>query len=57
LLSHRIAGPVFRLERDLEEIAEGRFDRRITFRKKDEMRGIAEKINKLLDKVQERLKT
>jgi signal transduction histidine kinase len=56
-LSHRIAGPVFRLERDLEEIAEGHFDRRIAFRKKDEMRSVAEKVNRLLDKVQERLKT
>lgn len=57
LLSHRIAGPIFRLEKDLEEIAEGNFNRRITFRKKDEMRSVADKINKLLDKVQERLKT
>ena len=56
-LSHRIAGPVFRLEKELDEIAKGRFDKRITFRKKDELRGVEEKINKLLDKVQERLKT
>lgn len=55
--SHRIAGPVFRLEKELDEIAEGRFDKRIAFRKKDELRGVEEKINKLLDKVQERLKT
>jgi methyl-accepting chemotaxis protein len=52
VISHRIAGPVYRLEQDLKKIAEGNFSLRIKLRKKDELASIAEGINKVLDKVE-----
>ena len=52
VISHRIAGPVYRLEQDLKKIAEGDFSLRIKLRKKDEFASIAKAINKVLDKVE-----
>ena len=54
VISHRIAGPVYRLEQDLKKIAEGDFSLRIKLRKKDELTSIAEGINKVLDKIEEK---
>ncbi len=54
IISHRIAGPVYRLEQDLEKIAKGDFSLRIKLRKKDELSSIAEGINKVLDKVEKK---
>jgi len=45
MLSHRIAGPTYRIERTLREIGRGNLDIRITLRKRDELAGIAEAIN------------
>ncbi|MFH1782233.1 MAG: methyl-accepting chemotaxis protein [Candidatus Omnitrophota bacterium] len=55
ILSHRVAGPIYRLEKDLEAIAKGNFHMRIKFRKKDELRSISEGINKILDEMEIRL--
>lgn len=52
VISHRIAGPVYRLEQELAKISRGDFSVRIKFRTKDELASIAEGINKVLDKVQ-----
>jgi len=52
VISHRIAGPEYRLEKELEKIAQGDLSLRIKFRKKDELAGIARGINKVLDKIQ-----
>jgi methyl-accepting chemotaxis protein len=54
VISHRIAGPVYRLEQELDKISKGDFSLRIRFRKKDELASIARGINKVLDKVQGR---
>jgi len=51
-ISHRIAGPVYRLEKELDKISKGNFSLRIKFRKKDELSSVAEGINKVLDKVE-----
>lgn len=48
-ISHKIAGPVYRLEKELIEIAKGDYSRRIKFRSHDELQEIADNINKLLD--------
>lgn len=56
VMSHRIAGPVYRLEKDLERIDKGDFSWRIRLRKKDELGSIAEGINKLLDRVQGKIR-
>ncbi len=34
-LSHRIAGPLYKLRRAVEDVSKGNFDQRITFRKND----------------------
>jgi len=52
LISHRIAGPVYRLEKELDKISKGNFSLRIKFRKKDELASVAEGINKVLDKAE-----
>src|SRR3989338_750049 len=51
VISHRFAGPMYRLEKDLEKIAQGDHTLRIRFRKKDQLDSIAEKLNKVLDKL------
>ena len=48
IVSHRLAGPIYRLEKDLDKIAEGDYGIRIHFRKKDRLDPLAEKINKVL---------
>jgi len=47
-LSHNIAGPIERLENELEEIISKRKKGPIKLRKKDELKSIVEKINKLI---------
>jgi len=55
ILSHRFAGPIERLERELKAIAENKAHKhRITLRKHDDIRPVAEAINKVLDKMEER---
>ena len=57
LVSHRLTGPVERLIKELRHIAEhGTYVSRIHLRKNDDMKPVAEAINKLLDKVEERHK-
>jgi nitrate/nitrite-specific signal transduction histidine kinase len=47
LLSHRIAGPAYRIERTLREIGKGNFDVYIKLRRYDELVGIADAINEM----------
>ena len=51
-ISHRIAGPIYRLEKELAKIAGGDFSLRIKLRRKDELVSIAEGINRVLDRVE-----
>lgn len=44
-LSHRIAGPAYRIEKTLREIGKGNFDIRITLRKNDELKEVADAVN------------
>jgi methyl-accepting chemotaxis protein len=43
--SHRIAGPLFRLQRDIQELSGGDFTRRLNFRTTDELHELAEALN------------
>ena len=53
VLSHRFAGPLERLEGELKRISEkDDYRRRIMLRKSDNVRPIADAINKLLDKLE-----
>lgn len=53
ILSHRFAGPLERLEKELHKITHsGDYSHRIRLRKHDDIRLIADAINKLLDSLQ-----
>jgi signal transduction histidine kinase len=53
VLSHRFAGPLERLEEELKKISEkGHYKHRIHLRKSDDVRPVAEGINKILDKLE-----
>ena len=55
ILSHRFAGPIERLEKELKKMGEdGDHSRRIRLRKHDDIRPIAEAINKLMEKLEGR---
>jgi methyl-accepting chemotaxis protein len=47
-ISHRIAGPLFRLEKELDDRLAGKTEGHIKLRPKDEFRHLVDKINKLL---------
>jgi HAMP domain-containing protein len=52
-VSHRFAGPLERLEMELKKITDkGDYKHRIHLRKSDDVRPIADAINKLLDKLE-----
>lgn len=48
-LSHRIAGPLFRFEKSIEEIIKGNLSFRIKLRKKDEAKELAEAMNRMIE--------
>jgi HAMP domain-containing protein len=51
--SHRLAGPVYRLEKKLEEIISGNYEGELQFREKDEFHQLAGIINRLQDKLKQ----
>ena len=51
IISNRLAGPVDRLVKEMEEISGGNYSKRITLRKGDDLKPVADNINKLLDKL------
>jgi len=55
LISHRVAGPAYHIERDLSTMTEGDLTKRIYLRKHDELKPIATKINKMADMVSQGL--
>jgi methyl-accepting chemotaxis protein len=56
LASHRIAGPMYRMEQYLKGVAAGDLSVRLTLRQGDEFVPIAEGINKALNTIKESLK-
>ena len=54
VFSHRIAGPLPKIYRTLEEIGRGNFDSHLTLRKKDELVDLAEHINRMAARLKER---
>jgi sensor histidine kinase YesM len=49
LYSHRIAGPIYRLEQSMEMLLNGEMDFVITLRKHDEFKYLADRMNALID--------
>ena len=51
VVSHRFAGPIERLEKDLDRILEGDYKHKIYMRKKDDLKGVAHRINALAARI------
>ena len=47
LISHKLAGPMFRFEKELGEIGEGDLRKEIRFREKDQFKKMAESLNNM----------
>ena len=57
ILSHRFAGPMERVEKELKRIVEhGDYKKRLKLRRHDDMMPIVEEVNKLLDKLEGKVK-
>lgn len=54
LLSHRVAGPAYRISRSIERMIAGDYDFAVILRKKDYMKDVAQGLNTLLKDLQER---
>ncbi len=54
--SHRIAGPIFRLEKACHTIIDGDYTDEIRLRKRDEMKNLAGLFNEMIRKTNQRLK-
>lgn len=48
LLSHKVAGPLYRVEKVSEELAKGNFDVQVKFRKGDDLQDLAVKLNEMI---------
>ena len=53
--SHRVAGPLYRFEKDLEKIAQGNLTLRLNLRKKDEFQGLAKSLNRFTEEMDSRI--
>ena len=53
IFSHRIVGPIYRLEQELENMIATGEKRKIHFRKHDAFQALADKVNYLLDSIPE----
>ncbi len=50
-ISHRFGGPIERLEEDLDRILEGDYQHKIYMRKRDDLKGVATRINALVARI------
>ncbi len=56
ILSHKMAGPVYRFEQTCKAIAKGDFSQRVHLRKGDQLTELQDEFNKMMDRVEEELK-
>ena len=54
ILTHRLIGPLERLEKDLKKISEGDYSIRLKIRKNDDLYPIADVINKIVDRLEKK---
>lgn len=50
-LSHRFAGPIYRLRKTIQDVAAGQAPRRLKFRDFDFWQGLADDYNKMIDRL------
>ena len=55
LASHKIAGPIYRFEKDIQRIAQGDLRHRIQIRKGDQFQELAVSLNGMIDGLSERV--
>ena len=56
IVSHKMAGPVYRFEQTCKEIAKGDFSQRVHLRKGDQLTELQDAFNHMMDVVEDRLK-
>ena len=56
ILSHKMAGPVYRFEQTCKAIAKGDFSQRVHLRKGDQLVELQDEFNKMMDVIEQRLK-
>lgn len=55
--SHKLAGPLYRLEKACHSVIDGNYDEKITLRKGDEMQNLAGLFNEMIAVTRDRMKT
>lgn len=55
--SHRIAGPLYSIERKIEQMGQGNLTTRLTLRKGDEGKSLAQKVNSLNEMLEQKVTT
>ena len=55
ILSHKMAGPVYRFEQTCKAIAKGDFSQRVRLRKGDRLTELQDEFNKMMDVVENRI--
>ena len=50
-LTHRMAGPIFRVQADIDKVLSGEKNVRVKFRRHDAFPELAEKVNKLIERI------
>lgn len=55
LISHKIAGPMFRFEKELKEIGQGDLTKKITLRKKDQITDMAGSLNNMTARLHDKV--
>jgi nitrogen fixation/metabolism regulation signal transduction histidine kinase len=53
-LSHRVAGPIYRLKKSMKQVEDGDRNVRIHLRQRDQLTDVAERFNRMVDAVEER---
>jgi signal transduction histidine kinase len=55
ILSHRLAGPIERIEKDIKDILSKRdYEKRIVLRKHDDLKPLSNTINRLVERLNEK---
>lgn len=54
-ISHKIAGPIYRFEKEMKNIALGNLNNKISLRKNDQIREIAESLNQMAGSLHEKV--
>lgn len=57
ILSHKMAGPIYRFEQTCKEIAAGDFSKRVHLRKGDQLMELQDEFNAMMDRVEAEIKS